>query len=354
MLLLPQLMHSLRKYKQKRILSIESIEKELQEAIFNTKYKSTFSPENKTKVYIHQTGFKFQFTRFYQSSLNKEFDFFLVDEARDAEVVVFINAIENGIARPEQKIIFFYHEPEAYKHLYQSTIADELLSRHKMVIISQIDDINKLVKSESGADISDRITHLRTIPHVHFHHMASAEELNTIRPSRKKLICSVVSGFNGVPGYEDRRKFLEGFSKSTPQFDIFGRYSKSIQKLPAYRGYAASKYQTISQYRYNLAIENSVEDWYISEKIFDALLCGCMPIYHGSEKIFDLLPNEWFHFLPDLSPKSIKLANNLAKTDSYLSVAENRSEIAKKIDKDFSFYQKLNNVLIDQDQHFKL
>ena len=100
MLLLPQPMHSLRKYKQKRILSIESIEKELQEAIFNTKYKSTFSPENKTKVYIHQTGFKFQFTRFYQSSLNKEFDFFLVDEARDAEVVVFINAIENGIARP--------------------------------------------------------------------------------------------------------------------------------------------------------------------------------------------------------------------------------------------------------------
>lgn len=352
MLLLSQLMHSLRKSRQKRILSIENAEKELREAIFQREYEGTFSPENKTKVYIHQTGFKFQFTRFYQSSINKEFDFFLVDEAKDAEVVVFINAIENGIARPEQKIILFYHEPEAYKHQYQSIIVDELLSPHKMVIISQIDNINKLIKSESGADISGRITHLRTIPHVHFHHMAEAAQLNTIKPSRNKLICSVVSGFNGVPGYEDRRKFLEGFSKSTPQFDIFGRYSKSIQSLPAYRDYAASKYQTLSQYRYNLAIENSVEDWYISEKIFDSLLCGCMPIYYGSEKIFDLLPNEWFHFLPDLSPKSIKLANNLVHTDSYLSVAENRAEIAKKIDKDFSFYQKLNNVLIDQDQHF--
>ena len=352
MLLLSQLMHSLRKSKQKRILSIENTEKELREAIFQREYEATFSPEKKTKVYIHQTGFKFQFTRFYQSSINKEFDFFLVNEAKDAEVVVFINAIENGIARPEQKIILFYHEPEAYKHLYQSTIADELLSLHKMVIISQIDNINKLIKSESGNDISDRITHLRTIPHVHFHHMAEAAELNTIQPGRKKLICSVVSGFNGVPGYEDRRKFLEGFSKSTPKFDIFGRYSKSIQSLPAYRGYAASKYQTLSQYRYNLVIENSVEDWYISEKIFDSLLCGCMPIYYGSEKIFDLLPNTWFHFLPDLSLKSIKLANNLVHTDSYLSVAQNREEIAKKIDKDFSFYQKLNNVLIDQDQYF--
>jgi len=354
MLLLPPIMHSLRKHKQKRILNIENTDKELREAIFHAEYEATFSPKNKIKVYVHQTGFKFPFTRFYQSSINKEFDFFLVDEAQDAEVVVFINAIEKGIGRPEQKIILFYHEPEAYKHLYQSTIADELLSLHKMVIISQIDNVNKLIKSGSGVDISDRITHLRTIPHVHFHHMAAAAELNTIKPSRKKLICSVVSGFIGVPGYEDRRKFLEGFSKSTPQFDIFGRYSKSIQSLQAYRGYAASKYQTLSQYRYNLAIENSLEDWYISEKIFDALMCGCMPIYYGSEKIFDLLPNEWFHFLPDLSPKSIKLANNLAQTDSYLSVAENRVEIAKTIDKEFSFYQKLNNVLIDQDQHFQL
>ena len=354
MLLLPPLMHSLRKHKQKRILNIENTDKELQEARFHRGYQATFSPENKTRVYIHQTGFKFPFTRFYHSTINQEFDFFLVDEARDAEVVVFINAIENGLARPDQKIILFYHEPEAYKYLYQSTIADELLSLHKMVIISQIDNVNKLIKSGSGVDISDRITHLRTIPHVHFHHMAAAAELSTIKPIRKKIICSVVSGFNGVPGYEDRRKFLEGFSKTTPQLDIFGRYSKSIQSLPAYRGYAASKYETLSQYRYNLAIENSVEDWYISEKIFDSLLCGCMPIYHGSEKIFDLLPNEWFHFLPDLSPKSIKLANNLVQTDSYLGVAENRSEIAKKIDKDFSFYQKLNNVLNDQDQHFQL
>lgn len=353
MLLLSQLMHSLRKSRQKRILNLESNQKELQEARFHGEYVASFSPENKTKVYIHQTGFKFPFTRFYQSSINKEFNFFLVDEAQDAEVIVFINATENGIARQDQKIILFYHEPEAYKYLYQSTIADELLSQYKMVIISQVDDIKKLIKSDSSADISDRVTHLRTIPHVHFHHMAEAAELNTIKPSRKKIICSVVSGFNGVPGYEDRKNFLEGFSKSTPELDIFGRYSKAIQTLPAYRGYAASKYQTLSQYRYNLAIENSVEDWYISEKIFDSLLCGCMPIYHGSEKIFDLLPNEWFHYLPDLSPKSIKLAANLAKTDSYLSVAENRAEIAKEIDEKFSFYKKLDDVLKD-DTHFTI
>lgn len=352
MLFLSQSTHSLRKFKQKRILNIENTGKELQETIFHKKYEATFSPKNKIKVYIHQTGFKFQFTRFYQSTINQEFDFFLVDNAKDAEVIVFINAIEKDIAQPEQKIILFYHEPEAYKHLYQSIIADELMSLHKLVVISQIDNVDKLIKSDSGCKISDRITHLRTIPHVHFHHMATAADLNTINTGRKKLICSVVSGFNGVPGYEDRRKFLEGFSKSTPQFDIYGRYSKAISSLPAYRGYAASKYRTLSQYRYNLAIENSIEDWYISEKIFDALLCGCMPIYYGSEKIFDLIPNEWFHFLPDLSPKSIKLAANLAKTDSYLSVAENRTEIAKIIDASFSFYQKLNSILIQKDQLF--
>ena len=326
MLSLPLSTHRLRKLQQKRVLDKESIEKEIQEERFHQQYKATFSCENKTKVYIHQTAFQFPFTRFYQSTINQEFDFFLVDKAQAAEVVVFINAIEKGIARPEQKIILFYHEPEAYKHLYQSIIADELLTTHKLVVISQIDDVGKLIKSDSGFDISNRITHLRTIPHVHFHHMATAAQLSTLQPKRNKLICSVVSGFHGVPGYEDRRKFLEGFSQSTPEFDIYGRYSKAIYSLPAYRGYASSKFETLSQYRYNLAIENSIEDWYISEKIFDALLCGCMPIYYGSEKIFDLLPNEWFHFLPDLSPKSIQLATNLAKTDSYLSIAENREE----------------------------
>jgi hypothetical protein len=46
------------------------------------------------------------------------------------------------------------------------------------------------------------------------------------------------------------------------------------------------------------------------------------------------------------------LAANLVVTDSYLSVAENRGEIARKIDKDFSFYQKLNSILIQKDQLF--
>lgn len=343
--------HTLSKQKQKRILSKEYADNILKELAFRHQYQATFASSNKIKVFIHQTGHHFPFTRFYRSTIDRAFDFFLVDNALEAEVIVFINAIEKDIARPEQKIILFYHEPEAYKHLYQSIIADELFSKNKLIVVSQVNDIRKLLKSESGCDISNHVIHLHTIPHVHFHHMATADELDSIELKRDKLICSVVSGFTGLAGYDDRRQFLDIFSKVSPQLDIFGRYSKLIKTLPGYRGYAAIKYQTLSQYRYNLAIENSIEDWYISEKIFDALLCGCMPIYYGSEKIFDLIPNEWFHFLPDLSPKSIKLAANLIKTDSYLSVAENRAEIVKTIDQSFSFYKKLNDILIDKDQH---
>lgn len=351
MLQLP-LTHIFKKIRQKQILDAEAVDKKLCEERFQEAYRASFSSHNKTKVYIHQTGFQFSFTRFYHSTIDQKFDFYLVDKPQDAEVVVFINTLEAGVANPSQKIILFYHEPEAYRHLYQSNISTQLATIHKIVVISQVADVSKLIQSDPNFNVAKHITHIRTIPHVHFHHMATADELCTIKPTRKKYLCSVVSGFTGVPGYEDRKIFLEQLSLAYPPFDIFGRYSKAIDSLPNYRGYAASKYLTLSQYRYNLAIENSLEDWYISEKIFDALLCGCMPIYYGSEKIFDLLPSDWFHFLPDLGPKSVKLAMNLAKTDSYLSVAENRAEIANMIDKKFSFYQKLNHVLLHQDQYF--
>ena len=43
----------------------------------------------------------------------------------------------------------------------------------------------------------------------------------------------------------------------------------------------------ISKYRFNLAIENSVSDGYVTEKILQAFSAGCIPIYYGSPTIYD-------------------------------------------------------------------
>jgi hypothetical protein len=48
-----------------------------------------------------------------------------------------------------------------------------------------------------------------------------------------------------------------------------------------YKGQAEDKRTTISSYKYCLVIENAAT--YVSEKLFDALFAGCIPIYVGPE-----------------------------------------------------------------------
>ena len=340
------LLHFVQKRRYEKIQRNEQREKVALEKTLRAKYNSDFNPEGKTKVFVYQNGFDFHFIRFYQSTINKKFDFYLVENIHEAEVVVFINVINPSVVSKNQKVILFFHEPKTYSHLYQSIIPQDFLGRRNITIVSHLEP-SQFITGEFFRLPDARITHIKGIPYVHFHHMATEHELKGISGDKKNLICSVVSGFNGVPGYEDRRIFLEQLSAKAPQFDLYGRYGKTICNIPSYRGYSAVKFQTIADYKYNLVIENSNEEWYISEKIFDALLCGCMPIYHGTNKIFDLIPHDWFYFLPDLSYGSIKKIYTLIHTDQYKAVSQNHAEIVNQIDQSFSFYKKLNEILLN-------
>jgi hypothetical protein len=342
--LLHSLLHPIYKRKAGEIYKKEQNRKIALENTLHDQYKSTFSSKDKIKVFIFQHEFDFPYTRFYQSTINKNLNFFLVDDIHNAEVVVFINAINPAVVSKNQKVILFFCEPRTYCYLYQSRIPKDFLGQRNITVISHLEP-SEFISGEFFDLPDTKITHIKSIPHVHFHHMASESELMTISEEKSKLLCSVVTGFNGVPGYKDRQAFLEKLSATTPDFDLYGRYGKTIQRMSSYRGFSTIKYQTIGAYKYSLTIENTNEDWYISEKIFDALMCGCMPIYHGTERIFDLIPHDWFYYLPDLSDHSIKLVNQLIRTDQYKKVSLNRAAIASEIDQAFSFYHMLNRVL---------
>jgi len=59
-----------------------------------------------------------------------------------------------------------------------------------------------------------------------------------------------------------------------------------------YRGTVASKMDTLSQYRFSLCFENMPMLGYVTEKIFDCLYAGTVPIYLGAPDIADLIPPE--------------------------------------------------------------
>ena len=329
----------LKKLLNKRIERLSNESLLSAENIFNRRYRHEHSQNGKIKVCTYQTGFARHFTRFYTSTDNRDYSFNIVDEPKNADVVVFINTVDSKVVSPSQQVILFFHEPKDYAHLYQTTIDWSRVTPGQLRVVSHL-PVETFITNPGHA-----ICH-RSIPYVHFHHMAAYDDLGNLDSGKRtKLICSITSGFNGIPGYQKRREFIAKLAQTNDGFDLFGRFSKEAAQLAAYRGPCTIKWKTLADYKYNLVIENSDDEYYISEKIFDALICGSMPIYHGSERIFELVPKEWFYFLPTLEDNEIGRLNEFLTTDSYRNVSENREQIAKMIYDSYSFYQALDNLL---------
>ena len=61
--------------------------------------------------------------------------------------------------------------------------------------------------------------------------------------------------------------------------DVLSLYGKLFTKYKNYHGAPSDKHQVVEKSRYSLVIENS--DTYISEKLFDAMVGGSIPVYYG-------------------------------------------------------------------------
>jgi hypothetical protein len=53
-----------------------------------------------------------------------------------------------------------------------------------------------------------------------------------------------------------------------------------------------TKLATIARYRSTLACENSIADDYVTEKFFDPLIAGSVPVYLGAPNVADFAPGE--------------------------------------------------------------
>ncbi|MBY0377942.1 MAG: hypothetical protein K2Q33_05215 [Gammaproteobacteria bacterium] len=76
---------------------------------------------------------------------------------------------------------------------------------------------------------------------------------------------------------------------------LFWSYIKNYRTLMRiYRGACDSKYEVLSRYQFSLCFENMIMDGYVTEKIFDCLYVGTIPIYWGAPDISDYVPSEAF------------------------------------------------------------
>lgn len=120
--------------------------------------------------------------------------------------------------------------------------------------------------------------------------------------------------------YEERFALIEWYQKNAPQdFSLYGRgwekpkaaftaKDKAIRRFkrlatqligyrpfPSYQGSVADKGDIYKNSKFAYCYENTKNlENYITEKIFDAIMYGCVPIYWGAQNILDFIPKECF------------------------------------------------------------
>lgn len=77
-----------------------------------------------------------------------------------------------------------------------------------------------------------------------------------------------------------RRKMFEQFS-AIDRVDCDGKLFHNNDDLK--QRYHDDKLEYLRHYRFNLTPENTNYKGYVTEKLFEAISSGCIPIYHGSE-----------------------------------------------------------------------
>lgn len=128
---------------------------------------------------------------------------------------------------------------------------------------------------------------------------------------KDKLVCMVISnkkkeGYNSI---YDLRQEIVSIGEKNKNFDLYGM---GWPNSPVYRGQIPwdrsvqselwrPKVQKMSEYKFAFVTENSRINGYVTEKIINALVARCIPIYLGAPDIVKYVPKNCFIDLSKLS-----------------------------------------------------
>jgi len=152
--------------------------------------------------------------------------------------------------------------------------------------------------------------------------------------------------------YSERVKAIRWFeANASKDFSLFGngwlvpqkrlggsgKWRYRIEKIlpfllgqsvfPSYQGPAQNKFEVLAKARFCICFENAKDiSGYITEKIFDSLFAGCVPIYWGEPQIQNILPRACF----------IDFRQFLNSSDPYRDLYQ---YISKMTEQDYITYQ---------------
>ena len=178
------------------------------------------------------------------------------------------------------------------------------------------------------------------------------EQLLTYWKTKTKFCCFIVSN--------DKCKVRNDFFKklnSIKPVDSAGRYLNNIGRN--LNGGTTEKFEFISNYKFVISFENEVSESYITEKVFEPLLVGAIPIYYGCNNLqLDFNTNRVLYYNnykneEELISEILKIDNDDSLAINYLKqnyFIENNISLDKYFDQTLIF---LSNI-IESKKHAKV
>jgi hypothetical protein len=108
-------------------------------------------------------------------------------------------------------------------------------------------------------------------------------------PSPKDADRPVAMFISSQTDRSGRREYARELARHIP-IDSYGRLMRN-RTLP-HDDWRPTKLETIAHYKFTLAFENAIGEDYVTEKFFDPLVTGTVPIYLGAPNVETFAPGE--------------------------------------------------------------
>jgi hypothetical protein len=143
-------------------------------------------------------------------------------------------------------------------------------------------------------------------------------------------------------GHKIRVEFL----RHNQMFDVYGR--SNYHNLSSYISpvFNDNKYNVFSKYKYVLAVENNSEINYATEKIWEPLLCECLPFYWGCPNLENYINPRAFVRLPleDID-ESARIVEQAIREDWWSQRIDIIREEKKKIMNELGFFPLIKKII---------
>lgn len=156
-------------------------------------------------------------------------------------------------------------------------------------------------------------------------------------PPKEKLISVVCSSKRMRHTQHDARyRLTRALVEAMPEMDWYGHGVRGFER----------KYEVLEPYKYHVTIENHVAPHHWSEKIADAFLAECLPLYAGDPIADEVFPSESFIPIPIDDPdEAVKIVKAAMASGEYEKRREAILEAKRLVLSKYNFWAQVIELI---------